>query len=126
MSFETTETAREFRNNFAIIGAERNADSKSRFAQVPVGGYCKGKIIVNDDGSVTVSHKVFADELLAFTLGCMKSNPGISNEIKSKLGEVIDMMDARAVAKHNYSHSPEEAAHTWVSVAAAYSLEKTE
>lgn len=115
-----SETCRSFRNNFSIDGTTRDENSSSRFAQIPAGGYCKNKITVNEDGSVHVSHKVFADELLAFTLGCIRSNPTIPDEIKAKLGEVIDLMDARAVKKHGYSYSPEEAAHEWKSVASAY------
>ena len=122
----SAEHCRGFRCNFARNGVERNAESQSRFAQVAPGGYCKNKITVNEDGTVLVGHKVFADELLAFTLGCMKTNPGISDEIKAKLGEVIDMMDARAYAKHQYNHSPEEAAFNWESVADAYTPKASE
>ena len=116
------ETSRSFRNNFSTQGATHNAESKSRFAQVPAGTYDKGKIVVQENGSVLISEKVFADEVLAFVLGCMKTNPTINNSIKAKLGEVIDAMDARAVAKHGYSHSKEEAAHAWTSVSSAYQV----
>lgn len=67
-------------------------------------------ITVCDDGSIVIEPKAFVDDIVAFLSGAIETNPTIDPVIKSQLRHFVHLMDARAVQKHGYSHSPNEAA----------------
>lgn len=71
-------------------------------------------ITVNPDGSILIGSKAFADDVIAFMAGAIKSNPNISDNIKAHLVAFVDAMDERAVGRHAYDHNVEEAALVWV------------
>jgi len=72
----------------------------------PAGQYGK-RISVAEDGAITIDKKAYADDIVAFVSGA------IDADIKVHLTRFVNAMDARAVARHGYSHSPEEAAFVW-------------
>lgn len=82
--------------------------------------YVKEKLRFERDGATnewTVSGKAYADEWMALSLAMAMSNPTLRRDVLIGLAQTIDAMDARAVNKHGYSHSEEEKAYEWSSVA---------
>jgi hypothetical protein len=84
---------------------------KGRFFQGLPGTY--KHVTVAPDGTITILPKAFADDVVAFVAGAIASNPNIDDATKAKLREFVDLMDARAVARHGYSANPDEAAVKW-------------
>lgn len=119
-------TQREFRNAFARLPADAHpvrvnpADASSNWAQLAVGGYGTVKkpdlITVEQDGAVHISPKAYADDVVAFVLGAIRSNPTIDDSIKQHLADFVNAMDARADKRHGYSNSPDEKAFVWIPV----------
>lgn len=70
-------------------------------------------IQVTKDGGFVVSPEAFLDDVVGFAMACASSNPKMDKEIIAKLAEVMDMLDARAMKRHGYKDSPEEAAVKW-------------
>ncbi len=70
--------------------------------------------MVEEDGTFTVGPGAYVDDVVAFLLGAVKTNPTISGEIKGTLRDFLNRMDRRAVERHGYSASPKEKDYTWV------------
>jgi len=87
------------------------------FCKFAAGDYAKC-IVVDERGRIIIDPCAYADDVAAFVLGCVRSNPTIEPGIKRKLAEFVDDMDARAVKRHGYSKSAEEKNFVWTSVAA--------
>lgn len=112
-------TGRKFRRNaahFKKLHCTARPDGtgelvKGRIFQGPSGQY--KHITANPDGSITVGAKAFVDDAIAFFSAAISSNPTIDDGIKQHLIAFVDAMDARAVAKHGYSGSAEDAAINW-------------
>lgn len=117
---------REFRNTFPMQPHKYDTKSTNNFCRMPVGSYgtkTHDVVTVNADYSLTVSKRAFADDVVAFVLGSISSNPTISDDIKAHLARFLDAMDARALARHGYSKSEKEQAHTWTPVTTHYEAE---
>lgn len=97
------------------LGASKSGKNRFTGDLLP-GEYGKdGRIVLNADGSVTFSNKVFFDDILAFVSFGIESNPDTSMiSIKNSLRKVIEDADARAVAKHGYKDSVEERDVGWI------------
>lgn len=90
---------------------------KNRFTgDLLPGEYGKdGRIVLNTDGSVTFSNKVFFDDILAFVSFGIESNPDPTmTPIKNSLRKVVEDADARAFTKHQYADSIEERDAGWI------------
>jgi hypothetical protein len=88
----------------------------SNFAKLLPGTYgttSHALITVNADGSVLISPKAYADDVVAFVLGAIANNPTIAAPIKQTLADFVNKMDARAVSRHGYSDSADEKAYAW-------------
>jgi hypothetical protein len=107
--------SRQDRHAFIASPAASDMKRPGNLCKWPAGTY--GKIRVDDDGTIVVSHKAYADDVVAFVAGAIESNPTIADEIKNRLRAFVDDMDARAVARHGYSQSADEAAFTWTPLA---------
>lgn len=111
--------SRARRNYFTNPKSERPfgapKSGKNRFTgDLLPGEYAKdGRIVLNEDGSVTFSNKVFFDDILAFVLFAVEGNPTLAASIKNQLRVTIEAADERAVAKHGYDASPEERDAGW-------------
>jgi len=106
-------TSRAIRH--ALVASPPAADvaRPGNFAKLAPGAYTK-HIEIKDDGTIVIGPGAYADDVVAFVSGAIASNPTIAKEIKQHLVEFVDAMDARAVARHGYSASPEEAAFEWM------------
>jgi hypothetical protein len=111
-------SSRQFRHAVSTTGLPFDASTQSNFAKVIPGTY--GPITVQENGDIVISREAYADDVLAFVLGCISSNPTIDPLTKQNLGVVIDMFDARAVFRHGYSGSEEEKNFEWTPVANKY------
>lgn len=105
-------TSRAIRH--ALVASPPDADvaRPGNFAKLAAGQYAK-HITVKEDGTIVIGPDAYADDVVAFVAGAIASNPTIGNPIKQHLADFVDAMDERAVARHGYSHSPEEAAFVW-------------
>lgn len=92
----------------AIKGKIEPEKAKGRIFQGVPGVY--GKITANSDGSITITHKAYVDDAVAFLSAAIETNPTIDDEIKEHLRVFVRAMDARAVKKHGYNRAPEQAA----------------
>ena len=108
-------TGRQFRNTWPVARHAGPLDAPGNMCKSGAGP-CGKNIVVNEDGSVTISRKAYADDVVAFALGCIQSNPTISLDTKLHLARFVDDMDARAVARHGYSYSEPDRALEWKSV----------
>lgn len=97
------------------VGAPKSGKNRFTGDLLP-GEYGKdSRIVLNEDGSVTFSNKVFFDDIIAFVSYAIESNPDASlAPIKNSLRKVVEDADARAVAKHGYKDSVEERDAGWV------------
>jgi hypothetical protein len=100
---------REWRNR-SQDGLEFS-DNPSNFAKVKSGDH--GLIRLDEDGSIHIDKRAYADDVVAFVLACIKNHPGIACNIKQKLGDFLNGMDERALKIHGYSKSPEQQAYIW-------------
>lgn len=107
--------SRQFRNHIASSPPPINIERPGNTAKFEAGQFGKN-IVVADDGTITISKKAYADDIVAFVLGAIRSNPTIDDTIKANLARFVDEMDKRAVDRHGYSHSKEEADFEWNSV----------
>lgn len=99
------------RNGQLIGGPIWKAGVKGRFCQALAGTY--RHIEVKPDGTIVISPKAYADDVVAFVSASIASNPTIADSIKAHLTAFLDDMDARAVARHGYADDPNEAAVVW-------------
>jgi hypothetical protein len=83
-----------------------------RFYQGPAGRF--RNITVQPDGTIVISPKAYADDVVAFVSAAISTNPNISQTLKDFLIDFIDDMDMRAVKRHGYSHNLDEASVNWV------------
>lgn len=113
------EHARAFRNHLARgVGINYTMSTPSNFAKVAPGNYTSDgetRVRVQEDGSIWISRNAYADDVVAFVLGCIRSNPTIADGIKLALADFVDLMDARAVKRHGYSNSQAEKDFSWES-----------
>lgn len=107
--------ARVWRNTFPAQDHPTDLQRPGNICKIPAGNVGRKGIDVMEDGSIVIGPKVYFDDVLAFLLGCQKSNPGLKSEIKNLMAETIDAADRRNFEKggHCYNHSPEEANHNW-------------
>ncbi len=96
------------------LGSSKSGKNRFTGDLLP-GEYAKdGRIVLNSDGSVTFSNKVFFDDILAFVSFAIESNPDPSmTPIKNSLRKIVEDADARAVVKHGYKDSIEECDAGW-------------
>lgn len=108
-------TSREFRNKAAKGQQPFAGDTPSSFAKVPPGAYGSEsvKIVVHDDGSITIPPNAYADDVVAFVASTINGHAGIDASIKAHLHRFVDDMDARAVKAHGYSRCAEERDYQW-------------
>lgn len=109
-------TSRYFRREAAhkarLVGTTTDADvKKSRFYQGKAGTF--KHITVQDDGTIVIDPKAYADDVVAFVSAAIATNPTIGDEIKQTLVRFVDLMDARAVDRHGYLANHEEALLKW-------------
>lgn len=81
-----------------------NPSNPSNFAKIPVGRY-GDNIFLDVFGEITIKRNAYADDVIAFVLGCIMCRLDIELENKLHLAHFIDDMDARAVRLHGYSKS---------------------
>ena len=112
-------TSRQFRNEFPQQEHASDPKRPSNFCKLFAGTYGK-HFEVHGDGSVTIAPKAYVDDVAAFLLGCVASNPTLSQERKCHLARFIDEMDARAVERHGYSHNEQEKSFVWTPVSAKF------
>ena len=105
-------TDREFRNTFPTQAHPTDLDQPGNLCKIGPGAY-GDNVHVDEKGTITISPKAYADDVVAFVLGCMRKNPTVSNEIKGYLAQFLDAMDERAVTRHGYSNSKAEADYVW-------------
>lgn len=79
-----------------------------------------GDAVKNADGTFTFGKKMFIDDWAKVLLLMCESNININKEEKIHLAHFIDAMDVRAMNKHGYSHSPEEAGLNLPSLSSNY------
>lgn len=87
------------------------AGIQGRFCQSLAGTY--RHIEVKPDGTIVISPKAYADDVVAFVSASIATNPTIDSSIKAHLTRFLDDLDARAVARHGYAADPNEAAVVW-------------
>ena len=121
----TYATSREFRNALARMPAKSTlrvnpADTPSNCVKLIAGTYGTTKtpdlVAVDQNGAVHISPKAYADDMVAFVLCAIRSNPTIDDSIKQHLADFVNAMDSRADKRHGYSDSPEEKSLVWIPV----------
>lgn len=70
-------------------------------------GYKSGRIVVNEDHSITLAKGVYIDELVRFCLEIVKSHPDLKYDAHY-LAKFVAAADQVADKRHGYSFSPEE------------------
>lgn len=110
---------REFRNKFPTDPKVVDMSNPSNFCKIQPGLY--ENFTVSPEGVISISSKAYPDDVVAFVLGCISSNPTISDDLKLHLAKFLDGMDKRAVDRHGYSNSEVEKNFTWVNVENSYS-----
>jgi hypothetical protein len=101
-------SSRIWRNEFPMNDQETDIQLRGNICKLKETG--SPLITLDDDRRIIISHKAYFDDVLAFVLGCVKTNPNIPLEIKRLLGKCIDLADERHFAPHghHYSHSGDE------------------
>lgn len=112
MAFPTTSRAtRLYGGDIAAItpgGEDKPVTGKAMY--LADGIYSKTASVV--DGKLTLSPKAFPDDGLGVLLRVLKRRAGTEGEIDTAIDHVvlaIEALDSRAVRKHGYSESKEEA-----------------
>ena len=117
-------THRQFRNELARLPLDtpyiRSHGSHSNFAKLSTGTYgtddTPALAEVRSDGSVVFAKEAYPDDVVAFVLCSLRSNPNVSDELKQHLADFVNGMDARAVARHGYAGDERERALVWKEV----------
>ncbi len=115
---------REFRNRFPLeAGQYFNKETPSSFAKLHPGFYADGKIELKEDGTIVISPKAYADDVVAFVAGGMSTNPTLDQSIVTHLHHFLNEMDLRSFARHGYSFSPEQADAGWSTLSLYYAAD---
>lgn len=114
------ETSRKER----MLCLEREYKLSSNRSAIPIkeGKYLWGEkqsVIKHEDGSITFSKGMYADDIAAFLLSTLNKHFSSTNQeklVKHYLASIVNTMDKRAVQRHGYGGNPKEAALEWVDV----------
>jgi hypothetical protein len=88
-------------------------ENPSNFAKVAAAQY-GAHITLGKDGQITIAPTAYADDVVAFVLGCIAQHPKMAIETKLHLAKFLDSMDIRALSIHGYEQFPVERDYTRV------------